>query len=442
MSNRSRKFFTIFGVSVFLLGVLVIVFPQLLIILAWVYFAIIASGGTDFFDFDDEKIADRGVYYRITALYLVDDVEPLDFDIVVACGRYRAKTRSSDKGLIPTVYAKRTASNHAVLVKIPDFCNVVQSRILGQISGTFDGAFLPFTVWFEDATDLGMGLGFASIYAFDNPASRLTFLGATIRYASREEFEDWYTLRNDNLISTEMLRSSPYTGTGWLREENKALPERCYGIGFVQGNDATQGILSAYWPDDFPEYWSEAQIGWESWLELYNELRRNDEAQLRSYDISSTTLGRNDYNLDWSEPNKSRGDFSLNLGKLSNYFRFRYIPTEQYPVYFNDAIPLLKEGLGAPYLAVDIDLRPEMKGFVACYTRYSPKGRLKGAERPSAIDHYFGGPRRFNDFRLQVNGDTVFRTKGFSALADHLVRSNEAIGKFNQFSIKQNDHVD
>ncbi|UES59921.1 hypothetical protein GFK91_29680 (plasmid) [Roseibium aggregatum] len=383
----------------------------------------------------------RGAYYHISVRYLVDKVEPLDFDVVVACGEHRLETPGSKRGTVPSVYARRTADNHAVLIGVPEVCLIAKSRSLGQRDGIFDGSFVPFTIWFDDADNLETGLGYGSIYAYGNATARLTFLEGKIRYATREEFADWFANDNDNLLTSAMLESLPYDRHGWLREEAAAVPRACYGLRLTETNEAGQSLLKTYWPADRPEFWSEVLLPKEPRLKLEFGLATTQDVKFGAYGSSKTDHMRNYRAQDWSSDGAYKGYSSLNRSKLSSYLNFEFLPTEHYPVYYNNALSVLRAGNGTPFLAADIDLRPESKGFVACYTRY-PRGMGAVTEHPEALKHYFGIASRPDVFKIYVNGAPQFETTGSPIITRFILQSDKGVGELSVFFSKRGDRVE
>ena len=340
----------------------------ILIAVFWLFLGFLMGGGFSGDFFPSSQITERGHYYRITAQFLVDQVEPLEFDLVVACGRMRIKTKGSEKGQTPTIYGRRTKNNHAVLLAVPKLCGTAGNRKIGQKGGVFDGSFLPFVIWFDDASQLNSGVGYSSIRAYENPSARLSFLGATVRYATREEFQNWYENSNDNLVSKEMI-SSGANGT------YDFIPDRCFGIGFAAVNSAGSQVLNKYWPPDQPDFWSPGQFDLEKHRDFIKDLHELDSV---TYTVSGVDRGekaRTRKEIDWYYGGHFERYSSLNKSKLSDYLMFQYFPTKHYPVYYKDAELELTEEYGVQ-LIVDVILDKKQEGYVACYN-YRGKKEIK-----------------------------------------------------------------
>lgn len=427
MSDRRKVWIARAGLFFLVLIVVSPLIATFLPLLPWLFI------GLSFEAFESRSAApnvigvDRGAYYRVTARYLVDYVEPLDFDLVVACAENRPETAGSKWGLLPAVYAKPTQQNHVVLLAVPDFCGRVKGMDLGKRHGYFDGSFLPFTIWFEEAKNLEFGLGYASIQAYDSPSARLSFLEATVRYASREEFEEWYAYDNHNLIQPNQILRGP-VGTDVMGKD--MLARACHGIGFAQVSTKAQSVLSEVWSDSRPRYWSFARDSEKSWHDIRRKLIESDDQPFVALDRIAAKVE----DLDWYSSGSVRSFSSLNRSKLSNYVKFRSIPTEYYPVYFNDGIPFLREDQSISNLSANIDMRPETRGFVACYTRVPEEPAVEPTESSTERDQAYAAQTANNGFELKLNGEPQIKIDAFSDLGGYLIEATDRMGKFSSFS--------
>lgn len=393
----------------------------------------------------NETVTDLGSFYRITAEYLVDDAEPLSFDIVVACKYDGFDTQTRRGGITPVIFGKRTRNSHAVFMSLPDFCGDVSSRTLGKLGGISDGAFLPFTIWFDDSDNLNFGLGYASIFAFNNPASRLSFLNASVRYASREEFEDWYVSSNGNLASEIVKQASDpsVASPSEMKAHEPGFPDRCYGIGFVRGNDEVRAIIRTYWPEGRPKYWSNEQIGTSRWDELRKDLLTSEKARFSMFNFKPEPFKQVVHNSEWSSSTLGKGYSSLNESKLSSYLKFQVKPTEQYPVlYFRKSSDPVSTPTGSRVYA-EGKIQPETKGFVGCYSSSL-------LSRPNDIDIGPVGvtlsePSQNNHaskLYFSVNGKDAFSIRrDRKRYVEYLIIDDHSIGKFIEFSITGNGNI-
>jgi|GEM_PF-3437003 len=433
MSNRRNVWFARISLVFLVLLVFAPVLAIFISLLPWLLVGVSFEASDGRSASPESFATNRGAYYRITARYLVDHVEPLDFDLVVACDENRPKTALSDWGLLPAVYAKRTQYDHAVLVAVPDFCGDMKGRNLGQIGGVADGSFLPLTIWFDEAGILEFGLGYASIQAFDSPLARLTFLEATVRYASREEFEEWYEHQNHNLIQSDLMSLDPVETNDLTELGKDVLPQACHGIGFVRVNEQAHRVLERVWHENRPRFWYTTQIGKQAWQNLQQELFYSQTKQFVSYDQPEAKYQK----LDWYLSGAGRSFSNLNRSKLSNYLDFEFVPTEFYPVYFNDSVPLSREERDSSFFSANIDMRPETKGFVACYTRVSTKSASKASEPKNTKQPDSTKLDLDSSFELKINGEPQLLVNGVSSLSGYLIIEAEQIGKFSSFSYRK-----
>lgn len=347
----------------FILFLLFVVFAGYVFLnfLPWLPFMIAAIGSGPAKD----PIPDRGSFYTYTASYLVDQVEPLSFNFIVGCTDYDFKFPGDRQGMLPGAYAKQTSQGHVVMIVVQELCRSSRQSALDSL----DGTFLPLVIWFESASELELGLGYSTIEAYESPASRLTFLGASVRAATQEEFLEWYPSRNENLLTNDMLESRNFRADeSWFTEPQPVLPVSCYSVGFAHAGPKAQELIAQYWPEDHPRYWSRADIEQEQYNELNNRLSFGRGIELFAH-TSSDLTGKDEKNMvNWAqEPTTSQSN--LNISKHIGG-KYPLTPTEKYPLYYSDAISILRQGKAAPELNFEIDKRFQMKGFSACYRRY------------------------------------------------------------------------
>jgi hypothetical protein len=181
---------------------------------------------------------DRSVFYRLVSRY-DHNGEIVEFDIVVGCAvrvtRYGDGDRSYDAFRDPTVFAKATKDGGAIWQIVPHACQGETSE-----NGGVPKDFLPGAIWFEDATDFSLGIAYVTEDAYENPSSRLKFLGSSIHEATRAEWEAFQPIASQNLIEPRVfteLGTWPADSEVKANLWNKArlnewwLPSfRCYGV--------------------------------------------------------------------------------------------------------------------------------------------------------------------------------------------------------------------
>src|SRR6185369_15657428 len=96
---------------------------------------------------------------------------------------YRDNEQSFDAVRDPLIFAQATRDGGAVMQIVPSAC-----RGETTYGGEVPTDFLPGAVWFDSKDDLSFGVGYVSEDAFENPRSKLKFLGAEIRSATKAEW--------------------------------------------------------------------------------------------------------------------------------------------------------------------------------------------------------------------------------------------------------------
>ncbi|UES59923.1 hypothetical protein GFK91_29690 (plasmid) [Roseibium aggregatum] len=425
MFNKGLRKNTKIGIAIVLIVLIGLYWKQIFGAGLWFFVGVLMSGNSNgsFFPTGSETL--RGYYYRLSARYLVDSEEPLDFEVVVACGRGRSEIIDSKKGKIPGIVLKRTIENHAVLMRVPSFCDAASERTIGQANSNYDGSFLPFTVWFNSADTMELGVGYASIFAYENPSARLTFLGATVRYATREEFEDWMVHNRGKFIPAGILGSLPDQNSVRSSQDAVSAPQKCYGIGLTRMNLEGQRTLDQFRPSHSPEFWSNSQLKKEDRGKFRRELEFSKEIKFSSYDDRKRTYLGEGAQIDWINWGNDTGFSSLDRSKLSNYLSFRYYPSNFFPVFYNDALPLLETGNPDIKLTANIELKPQANGFVACYERQIE-------QRQSQSSRDFESLGKFNkdeSLHLIVNDADEIELENTNKLDGYLAIKDREIGK-------------
>ncbi len=174
----------------------------LLVLLAWLLWPRTADVAATAIT---ESTEDRSVFFRLIAKYRHGE-EAVDFDIVVGCAvkvtGYGYGGSSYDAFRDPIFFVKETMDGAAVMQIVPDACQ-------GQTTenGKVPPDFLPGVIWFDNARDLSLGVAYVSEDAFENERSKLTFLGSSIRKATRAEWEAFQPTAARNLLDSGRLFS-------------------------------------------------------------------------------------------------------------------------------------------------------------------------------------------------------------------------------------------
>lgn len=135
-------------------------------------------------------------YYRVFADYTVKDTgENIVFDYVVVCGGHAIPEAFYTHS--PKIMFRATSTGEAVGVRSPRLCDPWYWGVNLRTGAPMNyppqpDDFLPFTMWYPDAENLGFAFGYASDLAYESPYSRLVFNDAKIEKSSREVWEAWH----------------------------------------------------------------------------------------------------------------------------------------------------------------------------------------------------------------------------------------------------------
>src|SRR5262249_40856576 len=125
--------------------------------------------------------------------------------------------------------------------------------------------FLPGAIWFDKAGDFKLGIAYVTDEAFENPTSKLRFLGASIHSATQQEWEDFGPVDAQNLLSPEWFsRAPPRPSKAEIRNNlwNKDVISKwwpafdCHGVRrYRLSEPAARAVLKSFWPESRPAYW-------------------------------------------------------------------------------------------------------------------------------------------------------------------------------------------
>lgn len=137
-------------------------------------------------------------FYRLTASYVYKPTgEPFIVDFVAGCNveveanKYTGST--ARESLTPEYFITEAPGGAAVTVTAPVVCsNIYFERDL------IPDDFLPELVWHDDPNWLAFGWAYASEDAYENPNTKLGFIGAWVNRATYREWKDWRAEREKN----------------------------------------------------------------------------------------------------------------------------------------------------------------------------------------------------------------------------------------------------
>jgi len=371
----------------------------------------------------------RGVYFRLLAKYRHGG-EIINFDIVAGCGvrvtRYGDGSSSYDASLDPRIFAKATRDGGAIWQIVPSAC-LRETTANGKVPKDF----LPGAVWFDSKDDFSFGVAYVTEDAFENPKSKLEFLGASILAATREEWKAFQPEAKENLINPKRFGRGVYQPTPeeiaanlWNREvlANWRPITQCYLVQRYQITDETAiAAIQEYRPDSQPRFWTLPDDRLKA-LEQRIFSRDRGGVEVRGFPSSSYfDFGTHSAN---AFPTRARG------GMLYSGNPWDQLPAEIYPIRMGDGIPWLTPDLASAnpiYSDVDLD-RGANRGFAYCYRRLSPLDSFHEAHFPGyrqrnfvtrvdgvpilmeteADRHFIDRPRMFFE-----GDDTYYLRKGF-----------------------------
>jgi hypothetical protein len=330
------------------------------------------------------------VFFRLKASYTYKSAAgpiPWSFDVVAGCGveitKYVAAGVSSISSRSPTIYALPTGDGHALGIEVPKACS-------GQTTANkrVPQDFFPAVVYYEKADDLAFGLLYHSEDAYDGPLSKLTFHGATISAATKDEFKAWLaTDGKKNLISdwssadsrgpenpypkelTEELIANP--GAYWKAD----MPKFCYGVTRLKMPENLKAYIRQVWDSKGPRYWA---MGREKTQGLLNYLLAGNgflpgfgETLFNGREIGVYGLVNGSSGLWWGTGLVNRsGGGSFGAVKQTNPPFVNALPADYFPLTMSEGLPWLKDiDPNVQAFTRNVEIGDERKkGFSYCFS--------------------------------------------------------------------------
>lgn len=171
---------------------------------------------------EQQKADPFGLYYRLTVDLSDKQGRPIGIDIVVGCGVHRGRIIGGGStfdvmAMDAAFYAWAIPDGHALSVRTSPAIAATDTCAGGTTdNGRIAQDWLPFVIWYEDASDLSHGLAYATQDAYVSPRARIVFHGARITRATAEEYLAFKRRGLVNLIP-------PYLSDALL---NSARPQR------------------------------------------------------------------------------------------------------------------------------------------------------------------------------------------------------------------------
>ncbi|MDQ7251717.1 hypothetical protein [Dongia sedimenti] len=343
-----------------------------------------SSARTDGFD---TSVTEESRFYRLNASYMHGD-NKVDFDIVVGCSirvtTYMGNGSSVDVDRFPGNYTIATADGGALMQLVPEACDGSTTS-----NGKIPKDLLPGILWFESKDDLSLGTGYLSEAAFENPRSRLKFLGASIEPATRA---DWEAFRPK--LAQSLIDPAAFTGNGTVPTEtevkanlwNKAKLAQwtrnsmeCYGFAryHIEGQDSHK-FLDRLRPKDKPRFWT---------------VRDDDAMEFGAYFVrpdSKNIPGRlnghfmEDYRRGFG-PKAAAGFPTRAQGGMILSHVYGRMASDLFPMKADDGVPWARPEAGQETTTLYRDLDyagGENRGFAYCYSFYAGWGPVGALHLP------------------------------------------------------------
>lgn len=156
-----------------------------------------------------------GLYYRLTVDLADKQGRPVGIDIVVGCGVHYGSSIGGGSvvdvmGMDAAQYAWAIPDGHALSVRTSPAIAATDTCTGGTTdNGRIPRDWLPFVLWYEDATDLSHGLAYATQDAYASPRARLAFRGARVARATADEYRAFKAHGPANLLPRYLSDALP-----------------------------------------------------------------------------------------------------------------------------------------------------------------------------------------------------------------------------------------
>jgi hypothetical protein len=331
-------------------------------------------------------------YFRMKADYTYKSAtgpQAWTFDVVGGCGvaltKYITGDISSMSQRVPTVYALPTSDGHALLIEVPRVCGDATTA-----NGRIPKDFFPAIVYYEKADDLSLGQLYLSEDAYEGPNSKLTFHGATISSATKEEFDAWMNgEEKKNLVS--LLTSAEIKPLGYWKDETSSelltnpalywkttLPKNCFGVARLKMPTNLKKYVEQFWKKDGPRYWTMERKKAD---ELRNLMGKEPTAvkdgKVENGDVLFNGHAFRNYLV---YPTSEAGGWGMGLITRRGGGNFRAVnptvpqvinalPTDYFPLRWSEGLPWLKNiDRNAKEFVRDVEIGDETKkGIFYCF---------------------------------------------------------------------------
>lgn len=144
-----------------------------------------------------DAAADGSLYYRVTTK-LETEGQPFELDVIVHCRGLSVVRGAGGTGValdfeqIPYLFGRPTPAGHAVLMRVPNYCDALVDRQAASFKASLgQRAVLPLLLWAKDQNDLRHMTAYTSLKGYEGEGARLRHLGTRVAEASREDWLAW-----------------------------------------------------------------------------------------------------------------------------------------------------------------------------------------------------------------------------------------------------------
>ncbi|WLA64941.1 hypothetical protein [Bradyrhizobium diazoefficiens] len=315
------------------------------------------------------EVPPENQFFRFKAQYLVKATgEVVRFDLVRPCRAQYAKDVFGDSvGLGPlgtgkyepgsyfggvNRFPKVTQDGHAIVVRIPLACKGETTA-----NGKLPPDLLPFVSWFEDADDLTQGLMYATEDAYRSPLAKIEFRGASIEAASSEDFQDWLKHAAEGFRPSRDIQS-PLGLTQHDIFGGGPIAQFCRGVHQVAFPPELVARLAEIQPPGKPRFWNWVAAEQAGTGEKLKALMEDTHRLRTPYRYGGLSMYDFLQTPGESSPTSAHGAFRRPDMKPVPVFPYSHIPDGMRSA-------AIDKEKGLP-LYFDVDLRPEMRGFLSC----------------------------------------------------------------------------
>jgi hypothetical protein len=330
-------------------------------------------------------------FFRFQAKYTVKATgEVIQFDLVRPCRSVTGRDMYGDRGWAPPIpiqwgsyfsqvkyFPKVTSDHHLIVVQIPNGCQVTRDGgvPIRTSNGLVPKDLQPSVIWYDDADDPSVGWLYATEDAFTSSFAKMTFGGAAIEAADATDFVEWQKQAIRDFRPSKVVKHpfgfnfAQMMGLAEVGDKERTWPIvlSCKGVVRLRLAGNAKTLASQSWPDSRPRFWTFAAADADGKQETSKKLNRLIFGPDWRQNIVEDGRPATQYTMydNAVAPTMASGGFG----------HPEYRPPSIYPIIRTPfGLPFLKENADKPELFTEADLRPEMKGFLACFMDHGFQG--------------------------------------------------------------------